>query len=161
MTCLDYLKILSLAEYPDWLAPLVAQQWQEWGYDAPDELADFFAQEFTVGWPKTWLLIDTGQQNERLVGAVTLSQNELGEMQDSTRNPWLGYLLIDTPYRGQGYAKLLTRYAVQEGHKLGYQQIYLYASDEMPRYLHWGWQPVERLFFQEEWVTVMVSPPDW
>lgn len=155
--------ILSLADYPHLLDALVAQQWQEWGYDDPDELKEFFAKELentenpANNYPKTWLMMQDDKL-EIIIGAVTLSLNEMGNTQPAERNPWLGYLYIEPEYRGQGLAKRLTQFAIEQSMKLGFAHCYLYASDEIPRYLKWGWQPLQTLEFQEEIVTVMQNP---
>lgn len=155
--------IVSLSDYPQLLDNLVAQQWEEWGYDDPDDLKEFFAQELAQtanlaeNYPKTWIMMaDTNA--DKIIGAVTLSLNEMGNAQPTERNPWLGYLYIEPDYRGQGLAKLLTNFAVEQSVKLGFPHCYLYASDEKPRYLKWGWQSLETLEFQEEEVTVMQNP---
>lgn len=143
--------IISLADYPQLLDAVVAQQWQVWEYDDPDELREFFAQELVASevptLPKTWLMM-ADVTLTTIVGAVTLSLNEMGDSQPSERNPWLGYLYIDPTYRGQGLAKTLTAFAVSESAKLGFTSCYLYASDEMPRYLKWGWLPCKPLNFK-------------
>ena len=154
--------IISLADYPQLLDAVVAQQWQVWEYDDPDELREFFAQELVASevptLPKTWLMM-ADVTLTTIVGAVTLSLNEMADSQPSERNPWLGYLYIVPTYRGQGLAKTLTAFAVSESAKLGFTSCYLYASDEMPRYLKWGWLPLKTLEFQDERVTVMQNPP--
>lgn len=155
--------IISLAEYPHLLDDLVAQQWQVWGYDDPNDLQDFFAEEIKTtenpsqNYPKTWLMIKD-KTLETIIGAVTLSLNEMGDTQPPERNPWLGYLYIEPDYRGQGLAKILTNFAVEQSKKLGFGHCYLYASDEKPRYLKWGWRPLDTFEFQDEIVTVMQNP---
>lgn len=152
------MNIIPLKDNPDWIDAVVEQQWREWEFDDADELREFFAQEFGQtspnAMPRTWMMVD----GETLVGAITLSLNELGKRQPADRNPWLGYLYVSPDYRGQGVAKALTNHAVTMGKALGYPNVYLYASDEKPRYLRWGWQPLETLKFEGEKVTVMVCP---
>lgn len=156
-----HVNLLSLAANPNYLEVLVDQQWQVWGYDERKDLLEFFAQEFSDEMPRTWLLIDNNKKFPHdVIGAVTLSLNEMGACQPPTRNPWLGYLYIDPHYRGQGLAKLLTNYAVTQAHQLGYPTVYLYASDETARYQQWGWQIIDTLVFQGETVNVMVQPDD-
>lgn len=152
--------IISLADYPQLLNALVAQQWQVWGYDTPEDLQAFFAQELTTNnanLPKTWLMM-ADDTLDTIIAAVTLSRDEMGDTQPTSRNPWLGYLYVEPDYRGQGLAKKLTEFAVEQSSRLGFAHCYLYASDEMPRYLKWGWQPLETFEFQGEVVTVMQNP---
>lgn len=153
--------IISLSEYPHLLDALVALEWQVWGYDDPKDLSEFFAQELAAphlgGMPKTWLMMADASLTT-IIGAVTLSLDEMGDTQPAEHNPWLGYLYIEPSYRGQGLAKVLTRFAVEQSVTLGYQHCYLYASDEKPRYLKWGWRPLETFEFQGEIVTVMQNP---
>lgn len=154
-----HFNMLSLTNHPNYLDALVDQQWQVWGYDAREDLLQFFAQEFSAAMPRTWLLVDTDKRfPDDLVGAVTLSLNEMGQCQPAARNPWLGYLYVEPRYRGQGLAKQLTNYAVAQAHRLGFDKVYLYASDETARYQHWGWQIIQTLEFQGETVNVMVEP---
>lgn len=152
--------VLSLSNNPHYLNPLTDQQWQVWGYDERADLLEFFEQEFQEATPKamprTWLLIDiTKPFPTHLTGAVTLSLDEMGDTQPKERNPWLGYLYIDHEYRGQGLAKYLTEFAVTQAHEMGFENVYLYASDETARYQHWGWQILQTLDFQGEEVNVM------
>ena len=51
--------IIALNEYPYLLDQLVAQQWHVWGYDDPNDLKQFFAQELDPEhvFPRTWLLM--------------------------------------------------------------------------------------------------------
>lgn len=151
--------IIALNEYPYLLDQLVAQQWHVWGYDDPNDLKQFFAQELDPEhvFPRTWLLMKDDTLTS-IIGAVTLSWSEMGTVQPLERNPWLGYLYVEPHYRGQGLAKVLTEFAVEQSAQLGYDQCYLYASDETPRYLKWGWKPLQTLPFQGEDVTVMQSP---
>ena len=74
--------IISLADYPQLLDAVVAQQWQVWEYDDPDELREFFAQELVSSevttLPKTWLMM-ADVTLTTIIGAVTLSLNEMGD----------------------------------------------------------------------------------
>lgn len=153
------LAILSLTDYPNYLDAVVDQQWQVWGYEDRDDLLAFFTQEFSEAMPRTWALVDKEKRFPHdLIGAVTLSLDEMGNCQPPTRNPWLGYLYIEPSYRGQGLAKQLTEFAIAQAHQLGFDKVYLYASDETARYQHWGWQIIETLTFQGEIVNVMIEP---
>lgn len=149
--------IVSLSDQPQLLDKLVEQQWQVWGYDDPNDLRAFFAKELTdnTALPKTWGLLN---EQHTLIAAVSLSLDEMGTRQPKAHNPWLGYLYVHPDYRGQGLAKKLTQHAVQAAQAMGYPSVYLYASDERPRYEKWGWQPLDTFQFQGEIVTVMVNP---
>lgn len=146
-------QILALKNAPEWLAALVAQQWQVWGYARPEDLADFFRAGLTGAFPQTWLAV-AGPQ---LLGSVSLSLHEMGDAQPAARAVWLGFLLVQEDARGQGLGRRLMQVAEQAAAAQGIGTLYLYTADQAERYGRWGWQALETVQFQGEPVVVMVK----
>lgn len=145
-------RIFELREQPSWLSAIAAQQWKAWDYESQADLEAFFAQGLSSDWPKTWFILD---DQETLLGSISLALNEMGDCQPPSRNPWLGFLYVAEAVRGQGIGQNLMQYVEQWAATHQITTLYLYTTDQTARYQRWGWQVLERIEYLGEWVDIM------
>jgi GNAT superfamily N-acetyltransferase len=94
---------------------------------------------------------------EEPVGVAALKYQEMG-----TRYPdcyyWLGSVFVDPRYRGSKVASELTMQIVSLAKNMGLPHLYLQTSNlSGGLYASLGWQPVERFFYNNEEILLMLN----
>lgn len=71
--------------------------------------------------------------------------------------PWLGSLVVDSKFQGQGIAVELIEAIKQKAKRMNYKELFLFTFDEtLPNYYSkLGWETIGRDIFQSKPVTVM------
>jgi predicted N-acetyltransferase YhbS len=132
--------IVNLAERLEYLDAVSEWFWHEWGANQTIENMQYTTRHTTqVGRvPLTYIAL----AGERLVGTVSVWCNDLRCRQDLT--PWLTNLYVAAEMRDQGIATLLQNRMTEEVRALGYEEMYLIASDEEASYYEeTGWSYME------------------
>lgn len=79
--------------------------------------------------------------NDELLGMATLvDDDELPESNEP--GPWLAAVLTLPSTRLNGIGSTLVQRIVQRAHQLGYQELFLYTSDQQEWYANKGWLPI-------------------
>lgn len=83
------------------------------------------------------------------------------ELNDAlAREYWLGEVVTDSAFRGQGIAKSLISRCVTLAKQNGIKALWLYTPDQQAFYQRLGWQAVEQRVIADEEVTLMVLSLD-
>lgn len=100
--------------------------------------------------PLTFVALD----GDKPVGMCSLREND-GIRPDLT--PWLGSLIVDPEYQGQGIAQQLMDTVKAKAQTLHFNQCFLFAFDsKIPDYYaRHGWSKIGMDEFQDKPVTVM------
>ena len=72
------------------------------------------------------------------------------------REFWIGEVVTDKVFRGQGVAKALIQQAIARARQQQMGELWLYTPDQQAFYQRSGWQAVEQRQIAGEEVTVMV-----
>ena len=89
--------------------------------------------------PIAWVALE----GDALIGTAALRAHDLEGREDLT--PWLGGVFVLEEHRKQGIGALLCERVEAEARALGYNQIYLFATDRVAWYRSLGWDLVERI----------------
>jgi GNAT superfamily N-acetyltransferase len=88
------------------------------------------------------------------LGSVSLVVSDMSIRQSLT--PWLAMLFIAPEYRDQGIGSALIRAALARTQALGFPQLNLYTSGDLPRYYEkLGWSIDERVQYLGKERTIM------
>ena len=93
-------------------------------------------------------------ENITPVGMASLVEHDmLARMELS---PWLAAVYVVPESRNRGVGSKLVRTAMQEARVFGLDRLYLFTPDQIHFYRRLGWQPLERVSYRGERVTIMV-----
>lgn len=155
------LRVEPLARRPD-LVNVVAQwHWDEWGLADPSGSVATWASTLrqranTEGIPIMWLAF----LEDVPVGSVALVDNDLVARPELW--PWLSGLFVLPAYRHRGIGSALVRHCEGAARDLGFDTLYLYASSGLQLYAGLGYEVIERMFWEGEFVAIMskrLEPP--
>ncbi|MEC7121341.1 MAG: GNAT family N-acetyltransferase [Pseudomonadota bacterium] len=136
------------------LIPQIAQLgYADWGYQTPEPVIDFLHSTLVAAVPCTAVAMHANQ----LAGSISLLEHEMGTQQPAERRYWLGFLVVDPRFRGQGIGRKLMAYMQQHAMQLGIEQVYCYTIHQADLYQFLGWTSVEQCQYQGDWVTVMTK----
>ena len=92
-------------------------------------------------------------ENERLLGSVTLVENDMETRRDLS--PWLAGLFVWPEFRRKGVGTTLVAHAVQAASRMGVPTLYLYTASAQALYAGLGWTTVADEFYEGSKVVVM------
>jgi predicted N-acetyltransferase YhbS len=152
------MKIGYLADHREHIPRLAEWLHAEWGYlhenDSVERRAARLESRATRGGvPVTFVAVD----GESLLGSASLVEDDLETRPELT--PWLASVFVAPEHRGQGVASALVRRVVEEARDSAVSRLYLWTTDQERLYARLGWQPVERMRFQDENIVVMTIDP--
>lgn len=93
---------------------------------------------------------------ETVVATCSVIRYELDDI--PAREFWIGEVMTDKAFRGQGVAKALIQQAIARARQQQMGELWLYTPDQQAYYQRSGWQAVEQRQIAGEEVTVMVLP---
>ncbi|HIF0233142.1 TPA: GNAT family N-acetyltransferase [Legionella pneumophila] len=149
------LKIDLLKNHPHTI-PALAKIWQnELGQGwmpgiTLEEIISLYYEELYQEMPVTYVAL----QDEIPMGSCTL---ELHAEICPHLSPWIGDLVIDGPYQGQGIGTMLLVHIMRLAKERGFDTLYLYTFDAAvaPFYQRLGWTVMSREPFNHHEVLVM------
>jgi predicted N-acetyltransferase YhbS len=152
------MKIGYLADHREHIPRLAEWLHAEWGYlhenDSVERRAARLESRATRGGvPVTFVAVD----GESLLGSASLVEDDLETRPELT--PWLASVFVAPEHRGRGVASALVRRVVEEARDSAVSRLYLWTTDQERLYARLGWQPVERMRFQDENIVVMTIDP--
>lgn len=137
------INIVALSDYPDYIDPLVDMLHKEWGALAAwsDPVAlktEFEGRLQTDTAPLTLVAL----QQDRLIGSVSITRDELPHHPDKTF--WVGDVIVAADQRGKGIGTLMMRAIVAHAAEIGVSDLYLYTPDQENYYRKLGWETIGR-----------------
>jgi len=90
---------------------------------------------------------------ETVIATCSIIRYELDDI--AAREYWIGEVVTDKRFRGQGVAKALIQQAIATAIKQQISELWLYTPDQQRYYQRSGWQAVEQRHIAGEEVTVM------
>ncbi|MDH2065817.1 GNAT family N-acetyltransferase [Pantoea sp. GD03673] len=91
---------------------------------------------------------------ETVVATCSVIRYELDDI--AAREYWLGEVVTDKKFRGQGVANALIQQAIRQAKQQQINALWLYTPDKQAYYQRAGWQAAEQRHIAGEDVTVMV-----
>ena len=152
------MKIGYLADHREHIPRLAGWLHAQWGYlhenDSVERRAARLESRATRGGiPVTFVAVD----GETLLGSASLVDDDLETRPELT--PWLASVYVAPEHRGRGVASALVQRVVEEARGSGVDRLYLWTTDQERLYARLGWEPVERMPFQDEDIVVMTIDP--
>ena len=102
---------------------------------------------------KEFTLIAT-PDGETVAATCSVIRYELDDI--AAREYWIGEVVTDKRFRGQGVANALIQKAIARAKQQQIGELWLYTPDQQAYYQRSGWQAVEQRQISGEEVTVMV-----
>lgn len=134
----------------------VVTQWTfaAWGHLHPgktllDAIEETISECGAGGVPSIFVAM----QGDIPVGTASLIADDMSIRPELA--PWLASVFVLPESRGHGIASTLVQRVEAEAQANGIHQFYLYTPDQQALYQRLGWQPVERLEYRGEVVTLM------
>jgi len=150
------MQIADLNQHPDY-APQTAQllhtEWSHlpaWSHQ-PTLLARLTQRNQRA--PTEFTLIAT-PDGETVIATCSVIRYELDDI--AAREYWIGEVVTDKKFRGQGVANALIQQAISRARQQQIGELWLYTPDQQAYYQRSGWQAVEQRHIAGEDVTVMV-----
>ena len=148
------MEIFSLKHKPQYFDQVAKWLYREWGIKnvggsistVRDKLEGFKNDDQI---PINYVAIE----GETLVGTFNLMLSDPPNRKDLS--PWFGSLYVEPDYRNLGIGTHLVRFAVSEAKKLGVQKLYLCTHSHQQMYAKLGWQPIDKVEFRGEELTIM------
>ncbi|THB82617.1 GNAT family N-acetyltransferase [Pantoea allii] len=91
---------------------------------------------------------------ETVIATCSIIRYELDDI--PAREYWIGEVVTDKKFRGQGVAKTLIQQAIARARQQQIGELWLYTPDQQAYYQRSGWQAVEQRQIAGEAVTVMM-----
>jgi len=137
---INKITIENLADNIEYLEEVAMWCWEEWDRAKGASLEDvIYRTRHSIckdKIPMTYI----AKHDEKLVGTVSIWQNDLISRQDLT--PWIAALYIKKEYRGKGIGTLLQEKCIQVVSELGFEKLYL-ITDHENYYEKCGWKFLE------------------
>lgn len=148
------MEIYALKQKPIYLDQVAEWLYLEWGIKTAGSSILAVKEKL-----KTFKNIDTipinyvALKEENLVGTFNLMLSDPPKRRDLS--PWFGSLYVEPNYRKQGVGTFLLKSAVSRAKELGIQKLYLCTPTQQKMYAKSGWQPIDKVEFRGEIVTIM------
>jgi len=150
------MQITDLNQHPDYArqtAQLLHAEWPHlpaWSHQ-PSILERLLQRNQTTSAEFTLIASPDG---ETVAATCSVIRYELDDI--AAREYWLGEVVTDKKFRGQGVAKALIQQAIARARQQQIAELWLYTPDQQAYYQRSGWQAVEQRHIAGEEVTVMV-----
>ena len=135
----DFMKVISVRDYPDYEQKAIAYIFSKWG-SVNNYLCYHDCIEHSINVespvPRWYLLLD---DEKNIIGCGGLLSNDFISRMDFT--PWLSSLYVEENMRGQNFGSKLIEYIVNDAKNAGYNKIYL-ATEHIGYYEKYGFEYV-------------------
>ncbi len=148
------MKIIPLAERPEFVDQVAAWGFAEWGHLNPGQTLQSRTARIREGMsidrvPVVLVALDDAG---RMVGTASLLFDDL---EGDPRNPWLASVFVPAAQRGKGIASALVLAVEAAARRLGYPKLHLFTTSAARLYGRLGWRALERREYRGEHVQVM------
>jgi GNAT superfamily N-acetyltransferase len=148
------MKIVFLADHPEFMAELAGLHFAEWSYLNPGEsLADRIGRLKSLcgrnGVPSFVIAIEGAE----LLGSASLMPRDMDNRPEL--GPWLADVFVKPHYRGRGIATSLVKCIEAEAKSAGITKLYLYTPDAVALYRRLGWVTEEECKYKGTNVIIM------
>ena len=150
------MQIADLNQHPDYApqpAQLLHTEWSHlpaWSHQ-PTILARLTQRNQTAS--AEFTLVAT-KDDKAVIATCSVIRYELDDI--AAREYWIGEVVTDKKFRGQGVAKALIQWAIARARQQQIGELWLYTPDQQSYYQRSGWRAVEQRQVAGEDVTVMV-----
>jgi GNAT superfamily N-acetyltransferase len=147
--------IYLLKEHPEYIPPMVSLWHEVLGKIWMPEISIQQIESCYQSWLNSHIpLAYVALNNGIPVGSCSLQLND-GIRPDL--KPWLGDLIVDPKYQGQGIGKMLINTAATKAKELGFEKLHLFTFDSNIEKLYkkLGWVKIAMDEFQGRVVIVM------
>ncbi|MDE8555081.1 GNAT family N-acetyltransferase [Pantoea vagans] len=150
------MQIADLNQHPDYAsqtAQLLHSEWSHlpaWSHQ-PTILKRLTQQNQTASAEFTLIASPNG---ETVIATCSVIRYELDDI--AAREYWIGEVVKDRKFRGQGVAKALIQQAIARAKHQQIGELWLYTPDQQAYYQRSGWRAVEQRQVADENVTVMM-----
>ncbi|WP_336749158.1 GNAT family N-acetyltransferase [Pantoea vagans] len=150
------MQIADLNQHPDYAsqtAQLLHSEWSHlpaWSHQ-PTILKRLTQRNQTASAEFTLIASPNG---ETVIATCSVIRYELDDI--AAREYWIGEVVTDRKFRGQGVAKALIQQAIARAKHQQIGELWLYTPDQQAYYQRSGWRAVEQRQVADENVTVMM-----
>ncbi|WP_039660300.1 MULTISPECIES: GNAT family N-acetyltransferase [Pantoea] len=150
------MQVVDLNQHPDYArqtAQLLHTEWSHhpaWSHQ-PTILAHLHQRNQTGSAEFTLVATPDG---ETVIATCSVIRYELDDI--PAREYWMGEVVTDKKFRGQGVANALIQQVIARARQKRISELWLYTPDQQAYYQRSGWQAVEQRHIAGEEVTVMV-----
>lgn len=150
------MQIADLNQHPDYARQTAQLLHTEWSHlpawsDQPTILTRLTKRNQTGSSEFTLVATSDG---ETVIATCSVIRFELDDI--AAREYWIGEVVTDKKFRGQGVAKALIQQAIARAKHQQTGELWLYTPDQQAYYQRSGWRAVEQRQVAGEDVTVMV-----
>ena len=148
------MRIVYLADYPEFIPELARLHFAEWRYLNPGE---------TLEGKKDYLRSNCGRRGvptfviavdgATLAGSASLIAQDMDDRPELT--PWLADVFVKPEFRGKGVATSLIQRIENEAQSAGISRLFLYTPDAADLYRRLGWEDVEEYVYKGTNVLIM------
>ena len=148
------MRIVPLAERPEFVDQVAAWGFAEWGHLNPGQTlrsrtAGLRAKASADRIPIAFVALDTSGS---MVGTASLVFDDL---KGDPRNPWLASVFVPSSQRRKGVASALIGTVEGAALRLGYPRLYLFTTSASSLYAGLGWRALEQRDYRGEHIQVM------
>ncbi|NIM94615.1 MAG: GNAT family N-acetyltransferase [Anaerolineales bacterium] len=148
------IKLGYLCDYPALTSRLASWFYEEWGRRQPNNSVEKIEKVLRQRMNRDELpLCLVAFLGSELVGTASLIFHEMET--HPQHEHWLASVYIQETYRGRGLGSQLIKITLEEAHKLGIPDLYLYTHSHENYYARLGWIPVERPQYHGREVVIM------
>ncbi|PEI02708.1 GNAT family N-acetyltransferase [Pantoea agglomerans] len=150
------MQIADLNQHPEYAsqtAQLLHSEWSHlpaWSHQ-PTILKRLTQRNQTASAEFTLIASPNG---ETVIATCSVIRYELDDI--AAREYWIGEVVTDRKFRGQGVAKALIQQAIARAKHQQIGELWLYTPDQQAYYQRSGWRAVEQRQVADENVTVMM-----
>lgn len=148
------MRIVYLADYPEFIPELAVLHFAEWSYLHPGETLegkkDYLRSNCSRNGVPTFVIAVEGAA---LVGSASLIAQDMDDHPELT--PWLADVFVKPGYRGKGVATSLIQRIESEARSAGISSLFLYTPDAADLYRRLGWEAVEQCVYKGTDVVIM------
>jgi len=152
-------KIIYLAEVPEYAPELAGLFVEEWGHYRPDvTLEQRVAQVRNACRIGAMPCAFAAVENGAFCGGAMLVESDMDGRPDLS--PWVSGVIVKPEYRRKGIGSALVRRVEREAAELGAGTLYLQTHDKEAYYGALGWQARERCLYKGLDVVIMSKRPE-
>ena len=136
----DNIKIVNMADYPQFIEEVSKLLWEEWSRHNGKTLEEVTYRTKHCLKKDKIPQIHIAIRSAELLGTVSLWTCDLSKRQDLS--PWMACLYVKPEYRGMGIGTSLQKKSVEVAEELKYKKLYLITEHEN-YYEKMGWKFLE------------------
>ena len=150
------MKLVYLADYPEYVPTLAKWIMDEWGHASPDITQESLEEKFRGhlnrrAVPLSLLAMEDG----RPLGTASLVFYDMKDSQELS--PWLSAVYVLPEQRGRGIGTKLVKSIELLSAHLDVEKLYLFTPDQEGFYTRMNWTVLERTRHREKDVAIMVK----